>query len=184
MTRLASLQGLEECSRRPHTSPQRTPRAIEEKVVELREKHGWAGKKLSRLLEREGISLSPSTVDRILKRRGLVRTNRASLPPSDLSGSFRMSYGRWTSRESIGYEVAAGAIHSVCWMITVEFRRGDSPSANRIPKLCRRVSSPPLNGNGLPESILADHGTPWWCSSNGHGLTTLSVGLIWSRAST
>jgi hypothetical protein len=31
---------------------------------------------------------------------------------------------------------------------------------------------------GLPESILCDHGTPWWCSSNGHGLTTLSVGLI------
>ena len=26
--------------------------------------------------------------------------------------------------------------------------------------------------------MLVDHGTPWWCSSNGHGLTTLSVGLI------
>lgn len=75
---IGHLQGLNEISRRPHTSPQRTPRVIEDRVVELREKHGWAGKKLSRLLEREGITLSPSTVDRILKRRGLVNQDKSS----------------------------------------------------------------------------------------------------------
>jgi hypothetical protein len=31
---------------------------------------------------------------------------------------------------------------------------------------------------GVPESILVDHGTPWWSSTNGHGLTRLAVFLI------
>jgi hypothetical protein len=32
--------------------------------------------------------------------------------------------------------------------------------------------------HGVPESILVDHGTPWWSSTNGHGLTRLGVFLI------
>jgi transposase InsO family protein len=31
---------------------------------------------------------------------------------------------------------------------------------------------------GIPEAMLMDHGTPWWSSTNGHGLTQLSVFLI------
>jgi hypothetical protein len=31
---------------------------------------------------------------------------------------------------------------------------------------------------GLPLAMLVDHGTPWWNTSNGHGLTTFSVALI------
>jgi Integrase core domain len=31
---------------------------------------------------------------------------------------------------------------------------------------------------GVPESMLMDHGTPWWSTSNGHGLTQVSVALM------
>jgi hypothetical protein len=41
---------------------------------------------------------------------------------------------------------------------------------------------------GLPEAMLMDHGSPWWSTTNGYGLTMLSVWLIkhdirlvWSR---
>lgn len=32
--------------------------------------------------------------------------------------------------------------------------------------------------HGVPDSILTDHGVPWWSNSNNHGLTRLSVRLI------
>ena len=31
---------------------------------------------------------------------------------------------------------------------------------------------------GVPEALLMDHGTPWWSTTNGYGLTRLSVELI------
>jgi transposase InsO family protein len=35
-----------------------------------------------------------------------------------------------------------------------------------------------LEPYGLPEAMLMDHGTPWWSTSNGHGLTQLTVALM------
>ena len=31
---------------------------------------------------------------------------------------------------------------------------------------------------GLPDAMLIDHGVPWWCAPNGHGLTRLAVALL------
>jgi transposase InsO family protein len=31
---------------------------------------------------------------------------------------------------------------------------------------------------GLPTTMLMDHGTPWWSTTNGHGLTRFSIRLI------
>ncbi|HEV8130094.1 MAG TPA: DDE-type integrase/transposase/recombinase [Acidobacteriota bacterium] len=31
---------------------------------------------------------------------------------------------------------------------------------------------------GVPDCMLMDHGTPWWSTTNGHGLTQLAVKLI------
>jgi hypothetical protein len=35
-----------------------------------------------------------------------------------------------------------------------------------------------FGSHGVPEAMLMDHGTPWWSTTNGHGLTWVSVGLI------
>jgi len=35
-----------------------------------------------------------------------------------------------------------------------------------------------FESHGVPEAMLMDHGTPWWSTTNGHGLTWLSVELI------
>jgi hypothetical protein len=42
----------------------------------------------------------------------------------------------------------------------------------------QRVLESVMERYGVPESILVDHGTPWWSSTNGHGLTRLGVFLI------
>ena len=54
-------------------SPGQTGTEQEERVVELRREHGWGAKKLEVLLREEGRPLKVITINRILKRRGLVR---------------------------------------------------------------------------------------------------------------
>lgn len=174
-----SLQGLEELSRRPRTSPNRTPSAIEERVVELRKKHGWSGKKLSRMLEWEGISLSVSTVDRIIKRRGLVRQDKSSRPATrrferlhpnelwqmDFKGEYRLRGGDRC------YPLSLLDDHS-------RFSPGLFALSEPDTKAVQTSLISAFERFGLPESMLVDHGTPWWCASSGHGITTLSVSLI------
>ena len=176
---VGNLQGLEELPRRPRTSPSQTPKAIEDRVVELRKKYGWAGKKLSRLLEGEGIFLSPSTVDRIIKRRGLVRRDKSSRPaPSrferlhpnelwqmDFKGKYRLRGGGQCYPLSLLDDHSRFALGLFALSVPDTFAVQTS-----------LVSV--FEHYGLPESILCDHGSPWWSSSSGHGLTTVSVELI------
>ena len=65
---------LEDRSRRPHTSPLRTPAALEARVLAVRDAHSaWGARKIARCLERDGIdSPVPSTVHAILKRHGRI----------------------------------------------------------------------------------------------------------------
>jgi transposase len=81
--------GLEGRSRRPRTSPQQTPAPVEDEIVELRKALDEEGLDAGahtiayHLCERHGSSPAPSTIWRILSRRGFVtpqcatRTDRA-----------------------------------------------------------------------------------------------------------
>ncbi|HXU59636.1 MAG TPA: helix-turn-helix domain-containing protein, partial [Verrucomicrobiae bacterium] len=67
--------GLADRPRRPHGSPDRTPAAVEAKVLALRRKHPcWGGRKLRRRLLELGEKEVPSasTVTAILHRHGLI----------------------------------------------------------------------------------------------------------------
>src|ERR1700759_2042473 len=75
-----SATALAERSRRPLHSPGRTDAAVEERVLELRREHGWGAKKIEVLLREQGVALTVITVNRILKRQGLVRQKDAHAP--------------------------------------------------------------------------------------------------------
>jgi len=64
-------------SRRPHTSPNKTPVEIEDELIKLREENGYkGGKYISKLYkDTKGKEIAPSTVDSIFARRG-VRQER------------------------------------------------------------------------------------------------------------
>jgi hypothetical protein len=49
-----------------------------------------------------------------------------------------------------------------------------APDAEGVSRSLRIV----FDQVGLPDSMLMDHGTPWWNHSNGYGLTKLSVDLM------
>jgi len=65
-------------SRRPHTSPSRTPAGIEKLVLQTRDKHpAWGGRKINHLLLRSGhVAIAdiphPSTITDILHRHGRI----------------------------------------------------------------------------------------------------------------
>ena len=67
-----SLVALQERSRRPLSSPRRTDRFLEERILELREPDGWGARKIAYLLWQEGWRVSIATVHRVLLRHRQV----------------------------------------------------------------------------------------------------------------
>src|SRR6185295_8214405 len=139
--------------RRPHESPGRTPEAHEAAVVRLRQRHGWGSKKLQLLLAQEGIQLSHATIERILKRQGLIEpknrqsaaTRRFERPqPNDLwqldfKGEYRVQAGRWCyplsliddhSRYLVALEpMASTGLSGVQAVLEASFQRHGLPEA-------------------------------------------------------
>jgi transposase InsO family protein len=176
---VGSLSRLAEHSRRPHHSPARTPEAIELRVEALRRRYGWGSKKLQWLLAEEGLDLPRITIDRILKRRGLVCRDRAAKPASqrferlqpnelwqmDFKGEYRRRGRPWV------YPLSLLDDHSRYCLGLYALRHPDHDSVqSQLIQTFERY--------GIPEAMLVDHGTPWWSPANGHGLTRLSVFLL------
>ncbi len=66
------IQGVQERSRRPNHSRQRTASGLEERAVALRQQRpDWGARKLQHLLQKEGIRLPGSTIHGILLRYDL-----------------------------------------------------------------------------------------------------------------
>jgi transposase InsO family protein len=174
-----SLLGLAERSRRPDNSPQRTSAVRTARIVALRREYGWAGRKLRVLLAAEGVACSTATIDRIIRREGLVDPGESHRPAvtrferaapnelwqMDFKGQYPVEGGQWCFPLSVlddhsRYAVGLFAMHST----------EGAPVHTALRGCFERY--------GLPLAMLVDHGSPWWNAANGHGLTTLSVALI------
>jgi transposase len=71
----AGIDGLQEVSRRPRTSPSRLPAGAEALVCELRRAHPrWGARRIAFEIKQRGAAAAPSraTVHRVLVRNGLV----------------------------------------------------------------------------------------------------------------
>jgi len=179
LEQVGSLEFLEERSRRPHRSPRQTKVEIEDRVVALRHQYGWGSRKLHCLLEREGIQLGRATIDRILQRRGLIDPSRRSRPAvkrferarpnelvqMDFKGPYKLLNGPTCLPLSLLDDHSRYALALV-------------PLASTHGAKVQRILEGSFERYGLPEAMLVDHGTPWWSSTNGHGLTRLGVFLI------
>jgi len=173
-----SITAVVERSRRPAHSPEETELPKQKRVVELRQEYGWGAKKIAVLLREESQPLTVTTINRILKRRGLVEKKDSHAPalerferaaPNQLwqmdgKGEYRNSDGTCYplsilddhSRYAVGlYGLAAFNAEQVYPCLVRTFER-----------------------YGVPEAMLMDHGTVWWSTTNGYGLTWLSVRLI------
>ena len=172
-------EGLVEQSRRPRSSPYQVDPKVEQTVVALRKSEpAWGARKLHRVLEKEGFSPLPSrsTVNRILRRNGLIEVARPQRDlmrferpyPNDLwqmdfKGHFQTDEGRCHpltclddhSRYSLGIFVCSA-----------EDRAQVQPC---LEKMFRTY--------GMPKAILCDNGAPWGSPSQSCSVTALGVWL-------
>ena len=173
--------GLNERSRRPLSSPNRTPVALVKKLIRLKRKHPKYGPMT--LIEMFGGAERPmagSTAGDILKRHGMVRPhkNRRRVYPSapgpivipsaghtmtaDYKGQFPLGNGKpcyaLTLMEPVSrYLLACDAFSSTA----------TRPTRAAFERVFRDV--------GIPNQIITDNGVPFCAAGSIGGLTVLSV---------
>lgn len=176
--RRGGYRAVVEKNRRPQNSPQRTSRAIEQRVVELRlRRPDWGARKLQKLLQEQGIQLPVITIHRILLRYQLVsqdarhpaavqRFERAA--PNEL---WQMDF-----KSPIGWGAPVGPLsvlddHSrYAVVLQGTWTTRAEPVRERLEEAFRDC--------GLPDGMLMDHGTPWWNMKAIAGGTWLALWLI------
>ena len=174
-----SVTALLDQSRRPHQSPTRHHKSTRSGVVELRKLYGWSGRKLRKLLKADGIELSRSTIDRIIDRNGLIEKRDRHRPA--VKRFERSQPNELWQMDFKGEYILRGVER--CYPRSLlddhsRFSVGLFPLRTTSGSQVRRCVVECFEEFGVPQAMLMDHGTPWWQSNNGHGLTHFSVNLI------
>ena len=173
------VSGLAERSRRPGRTPGRTERAIEELVVQLRDQTGWGAPKLTRVLSKRGVKLGSATVHRILKREG-----RVAGEPGAQKASKRFAREQCNELAQMDfkgeYQLSA---KQKCYPLSLlddcsRYLHGLWPLSSTGGEGVYRSLQAQFRQAGVPQSILMDHGTPWFSTTNQQGLTWVAVWLI------
>ncbi len=174
--RANGIEGVQERSRRPNHSPQRTAPPLEKRVRALRqERPDWGARKLQHLLQREGIRLPGSTIHRILLRNDLVRDCDRQ-PPAVKRFERARPNQLWQMdfKGPKGWDQPLGPLsvlddHS---RYALALENTASTQAQRVQAVVERV----FREQGVPEEMLMDHGTPWF---NTQGLRGWSQFTVW-----
>ena len=179
--------GLNDRSRRPHTSPTRTDEAIEQRIIAERKRWGFGSKKILRRLQDEQpeVAWPPrSTIDAIFKRAGLVRGRK----------TVRQRFAPAAARRS--YEACApGEVMTADYKGQFRLRNGAycypllvADPVSRFLLACDAYTGISLEQtwttfvrvfreHGLPNLLHTDNGTPF--GTSGHGrFSTISVRLM------
>ncbi|MGE4248031.1 MAG: IS481 family transposase [Parvibaculaceae bacterium] len=173
--------GLLERSRRPHVSPERSAPDIEAAAVAVRRAHpAWGGRKIARVLERQGLSApAPSTITGILRRQGIelgahgggakpfIRFEHAApndLWQMDFKGDVPLSRGRLHPLTVLDDHSRFSVALEACSDQTTETVK------TRLIGAFRRY--------GMPRRIAFDNGPPWGDGGVGDGFTRFTIWLI------
>jgi transposase InsO family protein len=188
--RFAANGELADRSRHPHTAPLRTDRAIEDRIVGLRDDHpAWGARKIARCLERGGQAVpAVSTVHEILRRYGRVVAPQ-HVPGAHLRFEKEAPNQLWQMDFKGWVRLANGAPchpltvvddhsrYAVCLTACADQRNATVRSALETTFRCY----------GLPDAMYVDNGNPWgdWSGQRfthlGVWLLKLGIELIHSR---
>lgn len=179
--------GLNDRSRRPHTSPTRTAEDIERRIIEERKRWKFGSKKILRRLQDQhpDVAWPPrSTIDAILKRAGLVsgcKTVRRRYAPAAARRSYdACSAGEVMTADYKGhFRLRNGAY---CYPLLL------ADPVSRYLLACDAYTGISLEQawttfirvfreHGLPNLLHTDNGTPFGTSGNGR-FSTISVRLM------
>jgi transposase InsO family protein len=158
------LSGLENRSRRPHSSPRKVAPRLEGDVLALREKHpAWGGRKLRARLQALGQVEVPSasTITAILERNGQLDEQRREV--RDWQRFEHEAPNRLWQMDFKGHFATDGPR---CHPLTLlddhsRFSLCLEALGNERAVSVRETLSEVFRRYGLPERILADNGAPW-----------------------
>lgn len=180
------LEGLQERLRAPSNHPNRTPLEIEGKIIQHRRNHSrWGGEKIWKLLHSDFQSEhipSISTVNRILKRNGLITVKKRcrrvkpvypifdphacnEVWSADFKGKFRMGNKKYCFPLTIADSYSR-------FVFTARGLYGErfKPTMQEFRRIFREY--------GLPLQIHTDNGKPFGAVQAIKRLTRLSVWFI------
>lgn len=179
--------GLNDRSRRPHSSPTRTDEAIAQRVIEERKRWGFGSKKILRRLQDQEpeVAWPPrSTIDAIFKRAGLVgarkrvrrrfarvearhsyeTTAAGEVMTADYKGQFRLRNGRYCYPLLVADPVSRYLLACDAYTgITLE------QTWSTLERVFREY--------GMPGMLHTDNGMPFGTSGQGP-YSTISVRLM------
>lgn len=166
------LTGLLDKSRRPAYFPRKTSQGIEEYVINLRKNEvEWGSKKLHKIIcnhkEKKlypfSIVPSRSTINKILKRNGLIDPNR-----SKQSGGFeRFEYDYPNELWQMDFKGYFRLLNrELCHPLTIvddhsRFNICLEACENQLEITVRKTLINVFRKYGLPYKILTDNGSPW-----------------------
>lgn len=180
--REAGVEGLHDRPRRPKSSPARTPRAVEERVLQLRAADPqWGGRKIQRVMIREGDRLIPaaSTITEILRRHGELDPSRAGKSRDFQSFEHPQPNDLWQMDFKGHFALERGGR---CHPLTVlddhsRFALGLEACGDETGQTVRRRLGGIFRRYGLPRRMLMDNGPPWG-SPGAHPYTAFKLWLI------
>jgi transposase InsO family protein len=177
--------GLAPRSRRPQTSPQRTPVALEDEIVQLRKHLAEQGLDAGahtiayHLTQRHGATPAPSTIWRILSRRGFVIPQPQKRPRSSyVRFEAHMPNQRWQA-DITHWKLASGREVEILNLLDDHSRLLVASHARATTKAADVVASfhQAAASYGLPASMLTDNGAVFTAAPRGGGRCAIEVEL-------
>jgi transposase InsO family protein len=177
--------GLEPRSRRPHASPQRTPEALEDEIVEFRKALTEDGLDAGahtiayHLVQRHGCSPSIATIWRTLSRRGFVIPQPQKRPRSSfVRFAADMPNERWQA-DVTHWRLADGADVEIVNVIDDHSRFLVASDARAVTKAADVVAifHAAAAVHGFPASMLTDNGAVFTAAPRGGGRCAIEVEL-------
>jgi transposase InsO family protein len=173
-------EGLAERSRRPHVSPGQTPAELEARVLAVRRDHpAWGGRKIHRVLEREGV-VPPaiSTITEIVRRHGMLDGPRAGERRDWVRFEHAAPNDLWQMDFKGHFALEAGRCHPLTVLddhsrYSLEIGACGDEATETVQERLERV----FRRYGLPWRMLTDNGPPWGTGGPAR-YTVLTVWLL------
>ena len=173
----AGVLGLQERSHAPRYFPGRVSAEIAAAVLAVRDEKSWGGPKIAKVLERRGLQVAPATAQRILKRAGRVQQ------PQPAKTKLRFARAQCNELAQMDFKGEYSLGRQKCYPLSLlddcsRYLHGLWPLSSTGGEGVKQSLESHFRAHGVPLAMLMDHGTPWFGSSNAHGLTKVAVWLL------
>jgi transposase InsO family protein len=177
--------GLEPRSRRPKRSPQQTPAEIEDEIVKIRKQLAEEGLDAGghtiafHLERRHGTAPAPSTIWRILQRRGFITPQPQKRPRSSYvrfeadqpNERWQADVTHWTLQNGTTVEIL-NIVDDHSRLLVGSTARPTTKGADVVASFVEAFSS-----HGVPASVLTDNAAVFTGAPRGGGRNALEIAL-------